>query len=137
MKLKNYGNLKKMKKRYILLGMALSFVSIADSNATAQQLECFGRICVNPESVSLTLSRFPGAVSYEIREFYGTTEYNNGAVVANMEVDCEEGQFRTVRVKTSRRWQTSDPRWTLVGENDQESDVGNLVNYICEMPLEE
>ncbi|MBD1938878.1 hypothetical protein [Microcoleus sp. FACHB-68] len=126
-----------MKKKYIFLGVTLSFVSIAGSNATAQQLECFGRICVNPESVSFNQSRFPGAPSYEVREFYGTTEYNNGPVVSEMEVDCEERQFRTVRVKNGRRWRTSDPRWTLVGENDTESDLGNLVNYICEMPLDE
>ncbi|MBW4680257.1 MAG: hypothetical protein KME19_09095 [Microcoleus vaginatus WJT46-NPBG5] len=126
-----------MKKKYIFLGVTLSFVSMAGLNATAQQLECFGTICVNPENVNLRLSRFPGAPSYEIRTVYGSRKYNNGSVAAEMEVDCEERQFRTVRVKNGRRWQTSDSRWTLVGENDPESNLGNLVNYICEMPLEE
>lgn len=74
------------------------FVCVNTLSARAEKLRCFVDICIDSSSVELSKSDIPGAPSYPVRTILGTKEFSNEKLLAQMEVDCKQRQFRTVRV---------------------------------------
>ncbi|MCU0546574.1 MAG: hypothetical protein MUE44_31170 [Oscillatoriaceae cyanobacterium Prado104] len=103
------------------------------SIAKAEKLSCFADICIDSSSVELTKSDIPGAASYPVRIFLGTQKFSDEKLLAQMEVDCKQRQFRTVRVsEDGENWSNFDPRWTLIVGN---SSLSRLVDYTCQLPI--
>ena len=93
------------------------FVGINTLSARAEKLRCFVDICLDSSSVELSKSDIPGAPSYPVRTILGTQQFSNEKLLAQMEVDCKQRQFRTVRVsQEGENWSNFDPRWTLASQ---------------------
>ncbi|MEG4028882.1 MULTISPECIES: hypothetical protein [unclassified Microcoleus] len=113
----------------------LIFVSLNTLSARAEKLRCFVDICLDPSSVELSKSDIPGAHSYPVRTILGTQQFSNEKLLAQMEVNCQQRQFRTVRVsQDGENWSNFDPRWTLV---DRNSSLSGLVDYTCQLAIAE
>ncbi|MEG5136150.1 hypothetical protein QUB43_03935 [Microcoleus sp. A6-D4] len=112
----------------------LIFVSVNTLSASAEKLRCFVDICIDPSSVKLSKSNFPGAPSYPVRIFLGTQKFSDQKMRAQMEVNCKQREFRTVRIsEDGENWSNFDPRWTLV---DRDSFLSRLVDYTCKLAIE-
>ncbi|WP_223300683.1 hypothetical protein [Oscillatoria nigro-viridis] len=104
-------------------------------SARAEKLRCFVEICIDPSSVELSKSDIPGAPSYPVRIILGTQQFSNQKLLAQMEVNCQQRQLRTVRVSADgENWSNFDPRWTLV---DRNSSLSGLVDYTCQLAIAE
>ncbi|MEG4055223.1 MULTISPECIES: hypothetical protein [unclassified Microcoleus] len=104
-------------------------------SARAEKLRCFVDICLDPSSVELSKSDIPGAPSYPVRIILGTQQFSNEKLLAQMEVNCQQRQLRTVRVsEDGENWSNFDPRWTLV---DRNSSLSGLVDYTCKLAIAE
>jgi len=103
-------------------------------SARAEKLRCFVDICIDPSSVELSKSDIPGAPSYPVRTILGTQQFSNQKMLAQMEVNCKQREFRTVRIsEDGENWSNFDPRWTLV---DRNSYLSRLVDYTCQLAIE-
>ncbi|MEG5112773.1 hypothetical protein QUB60_08725 [Microcoleus sp. A2-C5] len=112
----------------------LIFVSVNTLSASAEKLRCFVDICIDPSSVKLSKSNFPGAPSYPVRIILGTQKFSDQKMRAQMEVNCKQREFRTVRIsEDGENWSNFDPRWTLV---DRDSFLSRLVDYTCKLAIE-
>jgi hypothetical protein len=101
----------------------------------AEKLRRFVDICIDSSSVELSKSDIPGAPSYPVRTILGTKQFSKEKLLAQMEVDCKQRQFRTVRVsEDGENWSNFDPRWTLV---DRNSSLSRLVDYTCKLAIAE
>src|SRR6476620_10569630 len=101
----------------------------------AEKLRCFVDIFIDSSSVELSKSDISGAPSYPVRTILGTKQFSNEKLLAQMEVDCKQRQFRTVRVsEDGENWSNFDPRWTLV---DRNSSLSRLVDYTCQLAIAE
>jgi len=119
----------------IFLIASLIFVSVNTLSASAEKLRCFVDICIDPSSVKLSKSDFPGAPSYPVRIILGTQKFSNQKMRAQMEVNCRQRQFRTVRIsEDGENWSNFDPRWTLVDRSN--SYLSRLVDYTCKLAIE-
>ena len=122
------------KKLSIFLIPTLIFIPLNTLSARAEKLRCFVDICIDPSSVKLSKSNFPGDPSYSVRTVLGTQQFSNEKMQAQMEVDCRLRQFRTVRVsQDGENWSNFDPRWTLV---DRNSSLSRMVDYSCKLAIE-
>jgi hypothetical protein len=109
----------------VFLGKTLS--------VNAEKLTCFVDVCMDSSSVELTKSDIPGAPSYPVRTFLGTQQFSNEKLLAQMEVNCRQRQFRTVRVsEDGENWSNFDPRWTLTEPN---TSLSKLIEYTCKWPI--
>jgi hypothetical protein len=103
--------------------------------ANAEKLTCFADICIDSSSVELIKSDVPGAPSYPVRTFLGTQKFSEEKFLTQMEVNCRQREFRTVRVsEDGENWSNFDPRWTLIVGN---SALSRLVDYTCKLPIAE
>ncbi|MEG4286549.1 hypothetical protein QUB68_25800 [Microcoleus sp. A006_D1] len=119
----------------IVLIACLIFIPINTLSARAENLRCFVEICIAPSSVELSKSDFPGAPSYPVRTILGTQQFSNEKMLVQMEVDCKQREFRTVRVsQDGENWSNFDPRWTLVDRSN--SYLSRLVDYSCKLAIE-
>ncbi|NJL68425.1 MAG: hypothetical protein HC849_07775 [Oscillatoriales cyanobacterium RU_3_3] len=101
--------------------------------ANAERLTCFADICIDSSSVELIKSDVPGAPSYAVRMVLGTQKFSDEKLLAQMEVNCQERQFRTVRVsEDGENWSNFDPRWIVIAGN---SSLSRLVDYTCQLPI--
>jgi hypothetical protein len=104
-------------------------------SARAEKLRGFVEICIDPSSVELSKSDIPGAPSYPVRIILGTQQFSNQKLLAQMEVNCQQRQLRTVRVsEDGENWSNFAPRWTLV---DRNSSLSGLVDYNCQLAIAE
>ncbi|MEG4083793.1 hypothetical protein [Microcoleus sp. POL10_C6] len=111
------------------------FFSLNTLSARAEKSRCFVDICIDSSSVELSKSDIPGAPSYPVRTILGTQKFRNQKLLAQMEVNCQQRQFRTVRVsEDGENWSNFDPRWTLV---DRNSSLSRLVDYTCKLAIAE
>jgi len=111
------------------------FVGVNTLSARAENLRCFVDICIHSSSVELSKSDLPGTPSYPVRTILGTQQFSNEKLLAQMEVDCKQRQFRTVRVsQDGENWSNFDPRWTLV---DRNSSLSRLIDYTCKLAIAE
>jgi hypothetical protein len=118
----------------IVLIATLIFIPLNSLSASAEKLRCFVDICIDPSSVKLSKSNFPGAPSYSVRTVLGTQQFSNEKMRVQMEVNCKQREFRTVRVsQDGENWSNFDPRWTLV---DRNSSLSRLVDYTCKLAIE-
>lgn len=117
-----------------ICALALVTLWLAQSAiANAERLTCFGDICIDSSSVELIKSDVPGAPTYAVRTVLGTQKFSDEKLLAQMEVNCRERQFRTVRVsEDGENWSNFDPRWTLIVGN---SSLSRLVDYTCKLPI--
>ncbi len=123
------------KNSSIFLIATLIFIPINTLSARAEKLRCFVDICIDPSSVELSKSDFPGAPSYPVRTILGTQQFSNQKMLVQMEVDCKQREFRTVRVsQDGENWSNFDPRWTLVDRSN--SYLSRLVDYSCKLAIE-
>ncbi len=123
------------KKLSIFLIPTLIFISINTLSARAEKLRCFVDICIDPSSVELTKSDIPGAPSYPVRTILGTQQFSNEKMLAQMEVNCRQREFRTVRIsEDGENWSNFDPRWTVVDRSN--SSLSRLVDYTCKLAIE-
>jgi hypothetical protein len=112
----------------------LIFIPLNTLSASAEKLRCFVDICIDPSSVKLSKSNFPGAPSYAVRTVLGTQQFSNEKMRVQMEVNCKQREFRTVRVsQDGENWSNFDPRWTLV---DRNSSLSRMVDYSCKLAIE-
>lgn len=119
----------------ILLIPTLIFISINTLSARAEKLRCFVDICIDPSSVESTKSDIPGAPSYPVRTILGTQQFSNEKMLAQMEVNCRQREFRTVRIsEDGENWSNFDPRWTVVDRSN--SSLSRLVDYTCKLAIE-
>ncbi|WP_333119259.1 MULTISPECIES: hypothetical protein [unclassified Microcoleus] len=103
-------------------------------SANAEKLTCFAGVCLDPSSVELSKSDIPGAPSYPVRIIIGTQQFSNEKLLAQMEVNCKQREFRTVRVsEDGENWSNFDPRWTLVDRSN--SSLSRLVDYTCKLQI--
>jgi hypothetical protein len=113
----------------------LMFISVNNLSASAEKLRCFVYICIDPSSVKLSKSNFPGAPSYPVRTVLGTQQFSNEKMRVQMEVNCNSREFRTVRIsQDGENWSNFDPRWTLVDRSN--SYLSRLVDYTCKLAIE-
>ncbi|MCC3404759.1 MAG: hypothetical protein JGK17_04050 [Microcoleus sp. PH2017_10_PVI_O_A] len=118
----------------IVLIASLIFIPLNTLSARAEKLRCFVDICIDPSSVKLSKSNFPGAPSYSVRTVLGTQQFSNEKMRVQMEVNCKQREFRTVRVsEDGENWSNFDPRWTLV---DRNSSLSRMVDYSCKLAIE-
>ncbi|MEG4627700.1 hypothetical protein Q5691_25875 [Microcoleus sp. w1-18aA5] len=104
-------------------------------SARAEKLRCFVDICIDSSSVELSKSDIPGAPSYPVRTILVTQHFSNDKLLAQMEVDCQQRQLRTVRVsQDGENWSNFSPKWTLV---DGHSSLSRLVDYTCKLAIAE
>ena len=104
-------------------------------SARAEKLRCFANICIDPSSIELSRSDIPGAPSYPVRTIVGTQQFSNEKMLAQMEVNCREREFRTVRVsEDGENWSNFDPRWTKVDRSN--SSLSRLIDYTCKLAIE-
>ncbi len=109
------------------------FISVNSLSASAEKLRCFVDIGIDPSSVELSKSDIPGAPSYPVRIILGTQQFSNQKLLAQMEVNCQQRELRTVRVsEDGENWSNVDPRWTLV---DRNSSLSRLVDYTCQLAI--
>jgi len=121
--------------RLSFLEKVLFFFCVNTLSARAEKLRCFVDICIDSSSVELSNSDIPSAPSYPVRTILGTQQFSNEKLLAQMEVDCKQRQFRTVRVsEDGENWSNFDPRWTLV---DRNSSLSRLVDYTCKLAIAE
>ena len=119
---------------FFLIGIFIC-VCVNTLSASAEKLRCFVDICIDSSSVELSKSDIPGAPSYPIRTILGTQQFSNEKLLAQMEVDCKQRQFRTVRLsEDGENWSNFDPRWTLV---DRNSSLSRLLDYTCKLAIAE
>ncbi|MCC3475217.1 MULTISPECIES: hypothetical protein [unclassified Microcoleus] len=112
----------------------LIFIPLNTLSARAEKLRCFVDICIDPSSVKLSKSNFPGAPSYPVRTVLGTQQFSNEKMRVQMEVNCKQREFRTVRVsQDGENWSNFDPRWTLV---DRNSSLSRMVDYTCQLTVD-
>ncbi|MEG3845044.1 hypothetical protein [Microcoleus sp. herbarium14] len=110
------------------------FISVNTFSARAEKLRCFVDICIDPSSVELSKSDIPGAPSYPVRIILGTQQFSNEKLLAQMEVNCRQREFRTVRIsEDGENWSNFDPRWTLVDRSN--SSLSRLVDYTCKLAI--
>jgi hypothetical protein len=113
----------------------LILISVNTLNARAEKLRCFVDICIDPSSVESSKSNFPGAPSYPVRTVLGTQQFSNEKMLVQMEVNCRQREFRTVRIsEDGENWSNFDPRWTLVDRTN--SSLSRLVDYTCKLAIE-
>ena len=123
------------KKLSIFLIPTLIFISINTLSARAEKLRCFVDICIDPSSVESSKSDIPGAPSYPVRIILGTQQFSNKKMLAQMEVNCRQREFRTVRIsEDGENWSNFDPRWTVVDRSN--SSLSRLVDYTCKLAIE-
>ena len=104
-------------------------------SASAEKLRCFVDICIDPSSIELSKSDIRGAPSYPVRTIVGTQQFSNKKMLAQMEVNCRQREFRTVRIsEDGENWSNFDPRWTLVDRSN--SSLSRLVDYTCKLAIE-
>ncbi len=119
----------------LLLIACLIFIPINTLSASAEKLRFFVDVCIDPSSVELSKSDFPGAPSYPVRTILGTQQFSNEKMLVQMEVDCKQREFRTVRIsQDGENWSNFDPRWTLVDHSN--SYLSRLVDYSCKLAVE-
>ena len=124
-----------IKNSSICLIVISTLISINTLSARAEKLRCFVDICIDPSSIELTKSDIPGAPSYPVRIILGTQQFSNKKMLAQMEVNCRQRQFRTVRIsEDGENWSNFDPRWTLVDRSN--SSLSRLVDYTCKLAIE-
>ena len=110
-------------------------VGVNTLSVRAEKSRCFVDICIDSSSVELSKSDIPGAPSYPVRTILVTQEFSNDKLLAQMEVDCQQRQLRTVRVsQDGENWSNFSPRWTLVDGN---SSLSRLVDYTCKLAIAE
>ena len=125
-----------IKNSSIFLIATLIFIAVNTLSASAEKLRCFVDICIDPSSVELSKSDIPGAPSYPVRIILGTQQFSNEKLLAQMEVNCRQREFRTVRVsEDGENWSNFDPRWTLVDRS--KSSLSRLVDYTCQLAIAE
>ncbi|MEG5233790.1 hypothetical protein QUB77_05980 [Microcoleus sp. AT9b-C3] len=123
-----------IKSSSICLIVISTLISVTTLSASAEKLRCFVDICIDPSSVELSKSDIPGAPSYPVRTILGTQQFSNEKLLAQMEVNCQQRQFRTVRVsEDGENWSNFDPRWILV---DRKSSLSRLVDYTCQLTVD-
>ena len=104
-------------------------------SARAEKLRCFVNICIDPSSIELSRSDIPGAPSYPVRTIVGTQQFSNEKMLAQMEVNCRQREFRTVRIsEDGENWSNFDPRWTKVDRSN--SSLSRLIDYTCKLAIE-
>ena len=124
------------KNSSIFLIATLIFIAVNTLSARAEKLRCFVDICIDPSSVELTKSDIPGAPSYPVRILLGTQQFSNEKMLVQMEVNCRQREFRTVRIsEDGENWSNFDPRWTLVDRSN--SSLSRLVDYTCKLAIAE
>ena len=122
-------------KLSIFFTATLIFIAVNTLSARAEKLRCFIKICIDPTSVESTKSDIPGAPSYPIRTMIGTQLFGNEKMLAQMEVNCRQREFRTVRIsEDGENWSNFDPRWTVVDRSN--SSLSRLVDYTCRLAIE-
>ncbi|MEG4148523.1 hypothetical protein [Microcoleus sp. Pol12B5] len=114
---------------------AFIFFGVNTLSARAEKSRCFVDICIDSSSVELSKSDIPGAPSYPVRTILVTQQFSNDKLLAQMEVDCQQRQLRTVRVsQDGENWSNFSPKWTLVDGN---SSLSRLVEYTCKLAIAE
>jgi hypothetical protein len=123
-----------MTKSLLTAAKLIGFALVASVNLeTADQgnLKCFADICVNPSTILSKISTFPGApTAHSVTAFEGTRKFRNSSLIALMEIDCQSRQFRTVKIQQNGKWNTFDPRWTLV-PSDNKSYLSKVLDFVC------
>ncbi|MEG3837302.1 MULTISPECIES: hypothetical protein [unclassified Microcoleus] len=110
-------------------------VGVNTLSARAEKSRCFVDICIDSSSVELSKSDIPGAPSYPVRTILVSQQFSNDKLLAQMEVDCQQRQLRTVRVsQDGENWSNFSPKWTLV---DGHSSLSRLVDYTCKLAIAE
>jgi len=124
-----------IKSSSICLIVISTLISVNTLSARAEKSRCFVDICIDSSSVELSKSDIPGAPSYPVRTILVTQQFNNDKLLAQMEVDCQQRQLRTVRVsQDGENWSNFSPKWTLV---DGHSSLSRLVDYTCKLAIAE
>jgi len=124
-----------IKSSSICLIVISTLISVNTLSARAEKSRCFVDICIDSSSVELSKSDIPGAPSYPVRTILVTQEFSNDKLLAQMEVDCQQRQLRTVRVsQDGENWSNFSPKWTLV---DGHSSLSRLVDYTCKLAIAE
>ncbi len=122
-----------IKNSSIFLIIISTCISGRTLSASAEKLTCFVDICIDTNSIKVGQSDFPGAPSYSVRTILGTQQFSNQKMRSQMEVNCRQRQFRTVRIsEDGENWSNFDPRWTLTGDN---LSLSKLVDYTCKLPI--
>lgn len=110
------------------------FVGVNTLSVRAEKLRCFVDICIDSSSVELSKSDIPCVPSYPVRTILGTKEFSNEKLLAQMEVDCKQRLFRTVRLsENGENWSNFPPIWTLV---DRNSSLSRLVDYTFQLTVD-
>ena len=122
-----------IKNLSILSIVILTLIFGKTLSANAEKIRCFVDICIDKSSVRASKSNFPGAPSYPVRTISGTQKFSDRKMVAQMEINCRQREFRTVRIsEDGATWSNFDPRWTLTAEK---SSLSKLVDYTCKLPI--